>query len=174
MSGDVLLETERLLLSGWREDQVGDLIRLHGDPAVAQYLTASGTPWSREQAETAVRGWIALFAAQRMGKLRVTRKSDGVLLGRAGYGIYPPTGEPEIGFALFREHWGKGYATEAASALRDWLFSETDRDRFIGFADVRNHASLKVLRAIGMKETHVDDFHGLSCRFHVLGKADRP
>ena len=174
MSGLTLLETERLLLGGWREDQVDDLVRLHGDPAIAQYLTESGAPWSREQAEIAVKGWIEQFETQRMGKLRVVRKADGVLLGRAGFGTYPRTGEPEIGYALFQEHWGQGYATEAASALRDWIFDETEWDRFIGFADIRNHASLKVLRAIGMKETHVDDFHGLSCQFHVLRKGDRP
>ncbi len=40
----------------------------------------------------------------------------------------------------YPEHWGNGYATEAAAALRDWIFRETDWDHFIGFADVRNAA----------------------------------
>ena len=42
---------------------------------------------------------------------------------RAGFGIYPSTGEPEIGFALFEAYQGAGYATEAAAGLRDWFFS---------------------------------------------------
>ena len=114
---------------------------------------------------------MELFETQRLGKLRVTRKADGVLLGRAGFGVHGPTGEPEIGYALFREHQGHGYATEAATALRDWIFRDTEWVHFIGFADVRNAPSLAVLKRIGMRETHVSDFEGMTCQFHVLEKA---
>ena len=50
------------------------------------------------------------------GKLRVRRKADGVLVGRAGFGMHE--GEPELGYALYREHWGQGYAAEAARAVQ--------------------------------------------------------
>jgi [ribosomal protein S5]-alanine N-acetyltransferase len=163
-----LLETERLVLSGWRMDQIDDLVRLHGTRAVARYLTLSGEPWTEAQARTALAGWIELFETRRLGKLRLTRKSDGAFIGRAGYGIYPPTGEPEIGFALFEDHHGQGYATEAATALRDWIFRDTDASHFIGFADVRNAPSLAVLRKIGMVPTKVGtEPNGLRCQFHV-------
>jgi RimJ/RimL family protein N-acetyltransferase len=171
MSDLDLIETERLVLSGWRTDQVDDLVRLHGDPEISRYFTASGAPWTRAQCASGLDQWVELFASRRMGKLRVRRKSDGAFVGRAGYGLHGPTGEPEIGYALFREFQGQGYATEAALALRDWIFRETEWDHFIGFADIRNEPSLKVLRAIGMRETHVGDFHGMTCRFHVLEKA---
>jgi ribosomal-protein-alanine N-acetyltransferase len=151
-----LLETERLVLSGWRPEQAEDLYRLHGDPQVARYLTADGQPWSKGEMDKALAHWIDLFARQRMGKLRVTRKSDGVLVGRCGFGVYGPEETPEIGYSLYPEHWGNGYAFEAASALRDWYFRETERPYFLGMADVRNQSSLKVLRRIGMAETHVD------------------
>lgn len=164
----VLIETERLLLTGWRADQLDDLMRLHGDPVIARYLTAHGQPWSRDEAEEALTHWRELFATQRLGKLRAVRKSDGVLVGRAGYGVYPITGEPEIGYSLYREHWGNGYATEAASALRDWLYRETAWDHFIGMADVRNAASLKILGAIGMERTHLGPNEtGQVCQFFI-------
>lgn len=166
-----LIETERLVLSGWRRDQLDDLVRLHGDPEISRYFTASGAAWSREKCARSLETWIGQFETQRLGKLRVRRKSDGMLLGRAGFGVHGPTGEPEIGYALFREHQGYGYATEAASALRDWIFRDTDWDHFIGFADVRNAPSLKILSGIGMRVTHVGDFDGMTCRFHVLEKA---
>lgn len=168
-----LFETERLVLSGWRMDQLDDLVALHGNPNVSRYLTLSGAPWTREQAETALRGWIELFETRQLGKLRLTRKSDGKFIGRAGYGIYPRTGEPEIGYALFEEHHGAGYATEAASGLRDWIFRETDAPHFIGFADTRNAPSLAVLKKIGMEQTHVEvDQNGLTCQFHVYKRPD--
>ena len=163
-----LLETERLVLSGWRMDQVDDLVRLHGTVEIARYLTLSGAPWTEEQAREALIGWIELFETRRLGKLRLTRKSDRAFVGRAGYGIYPPTGEPELGFALFEQHHGQGYATEAATALRDWIFRDTDASHFIGFADVRNAPSLAVLRKIGMVPTRIEiEPGGLRGQFHI-------
>lgn len=170
MSGERLIETERLWLAGWEPEQLEDLVQLHGDPEVARFLSERGLPWTRDEARARLAIWLDEFARFRMGKLRLVRKSDGVLVGRAGYSLYPPTGEPEIGFALYPEHWGSGYATEAASALRDWLFRDTDWDHFIGFADVRNHASLAVLRRIGMEPTHVEATMGMSCQFLIKHK----
>jgi [ribosomal protein S5]-alanine N-acetyltransferase len=171
MSELELIETDRLVLSGWRMDQVEDLVRLHGDPEISRYFTADGLPWTREKCAVRLAEWIEQFAQRRMGKLRVVRKSDGAMVGRAGFGLHGPTGEPEIGYALFPEFQGHGYAIEAASALRDWIFRDTKWGHFIGFADVRNGASLRILRRIGMTETHVGDFQGMTCQFHVLHKA---
>jgi RimJ/RimL family protein N-acetyltransferase len=163
-----LIETDRLVMSGWRMDQLDDLVRLHGNPNVSRYLSLDGLPWTHAKARTALEGWIGLFETRKLGKLRLTRKSDGAFMGRAGYGIYPPTGEPEIGYALFEEHHGQGYATEAASALRDWIFRDTDAPHFIGFADTRNAPSLAVLGKIGMVRTRVEtEPNGLLCQFHI-------
>ena len=140
MSDLDLLETERLVLSGWRADQVDDLYRLHGDPVVARYLTEHGQPWSKDEMDTAIAHWIALYERQKMGKLRVTRKADGVLVGRCGFGVYGPDETPEIGYSLFPEFWGNGYVFEAASALRDWYWRETDRDHFIARSVITDNA----------------------------------
>jgi ribosomal-protein-alanine N-acetyltransferase len=169
MSGLDLFETERLVLSGWRRDQLPDLVRLHGDPVVAKYLRGHGQPWSMEEMQSSLDHWIDLFETRRLGKLRVTRKSDGVLVGRCGFGVYGPDEEPEIGYSLFPQFWGNGYAFEAASGMRDWIFRETDAPRFTGMADVRNTASIKVLQRIGMISTEVklNDDDQL-CQFHIM------
>lgn len=173
MTDLTLLETDRLVLSGWTLDQVADLVRLHGNSNVARYLTLSGEPWSEEMAHKAIEHWIELFATRRLGKLRLTRKSDKTFIGRAGFGIYAPTGDPELGFALFEEHQGQGYATEAAIALRDWVFRETDAPHFLGFADTRNTPSLAVLRKIGMVPTRVEvEPNGLLCQFHIFERPE--
>ena len=172
MTDLTLLETERLVLSGWRADQIDDLYRLHGDPTVAKYLTDHGRPWTKEEMDSALAHWIDLFERQQMGKLRVTRKSDGALVGRCGFGVYGPDEVPEIGYSQYPEYWGNGYVLEAASALHDWYFRETDRPYFIGLADVRNEASLKVLRKLGGVYTHTgDNDHGHHCEWY---RYDRP
>lgn len=156
MSELYLFETERLVLSGWRPEQLDDLVALHGNPNVTRYFSLGGAPWTRAQAAEALQHWMALFESRQLGKLRLTRKSDGLFVGRAGFGIHPPTGEPEIGYALLEEHQGVGYATEAASGLRDWFFRAGKGDYFIGMADVRNARSRAILSRIGMAETHVE------------------
>ena len=164
-----LFETDRLILSGWRMDQVDDLVALHGNPNVSRYLSVSGAPWTRQEAETSVAHWIELFETRQLGKLRLRRKSDGTFIGRAGFGVYPPTGEPEIGYALFEEFHGAGYAKEAASGLRDWFFAGDRGEHFIGMADIRNAPSLAILGKIGMEKTHVAlDYAGINCQFHIM------
>ena len=168
MTPETVLETERLRLTNWLPQDLPDLERLHGEPEVARFLTLSGNPWTTEQCRTALTTWMDLFASSRLGKLRVMRKSDQCLVGRAGFGIYTPTGEPEIGFALYPRFWGNGYAVEAASALRDWILTETGWDHFIGLADTRNQGSLNVLRKIGMSPTHVEkETNGLMTQFFI-------
>lgn len=171
MPVETVLETARLRLTNWLPEHVDDLMALHGDPIVARYLDAEAEPWPRDKAERRLAVWANNFADRRMGKLRLIRKSDGVLVGRAGFGVYEPTDEPEIGYALFPAHWGQGYAYEAACGLRDWIFAETEWDHFIGLADTRNEASLKVLRKIGMIPTHIEtEPSGLTAQFFVLHK----
>lgn len=168
MPVETVLETDRLILTNWLPEHVDDLVRLHGDERVSRYLDADGKPWSREKAEARIAVWADNFAQHRMGKLRLISKADGRLVGRAGFGIYEPTGEPEIGYALFPQNWRQGYASEAALGLRDWIFRETDWDHFIGLADTRNAPSLSVLRRIGMIETHVDtEPNGLQAQFFI-------
>jgi [ribosomal protein S5]-alanine N-acetyltransferase len=170
MSDLSLIETERLVLGGWRADQLDDLVRLHGDPQVARYLDQEGTPWSRDKAAARLATWIDNFERHRMGKLRVTRKSDGALVGRAGFGLHGERAEPEIGYAMFPQYHGKGYASEAAAALRDWIFRDTEWMYFLGFADIRNAPSLAVLSKIGMVRTHVGELDGQACQFHIMHK----
>ncbi len=168
MTAVTVVETERLLLTNWQPEDLPDLERLHGDAEVARFLTLSGNSWTSEQCRTALETWMELFASSRLGKLRVIRKSDQCLVGRAGFGIYAPTGEPEIGYALYPRYWGNGYAFEAASAMRDWILAETDWDHFIGLADTRNQASLSVLRKIGMSPTHIEkEPNGLMAQFFI-------
>ena len=174
MTPETVLETERLRLTGWLPEHLPDLESLHGDPQVARYLNLDGLPWTKEQCQTALTAWMVLFSESRLGKLRVVRKSDNLQVGRAGFGIYGPTGKPELGYALYPRYWGNGYAQEAAAGLRDWIFRETDWDHFIGLADVRNEASLKVLGKIGMKPTHVEtEPNGLKAQFFTYSREDQ-
>jgi RimJ/RimL family protein N-acetyltransferase len=83
------------------------------------------------------------------------RREDGRVLGRAGFLRWDPEtweiggGEVELGWLLEREHWGHGYATEAALALRDWGSSERGLTRLISLVRRGNDRSARVAERIG-------------------------
>lgn len=155
-------------MTNWLPEHLEDIVSLHNDLRVTNYLTSDGGVETREQAQKRFEDWADNFAKNRMGKLRVTLKSDDRFIGRAGFGIFDKTGEAEIGYALLPSYWGNGYAFEAAVGLRDWFFRETDNPHFLGFANVRNIASLQILKRIGMTPTHVGtDEDGHTSQFHI-------
>ena len=85
----------------------------------------------------------------------VERRDDGRVLGRAGFLRWDPQtwevggSETELGWGLAREHWGRGYATEAALALRDWGIAERGLTRLISLIRPENKRSIRVAEKIG-------------------------
>lgn len=117
-----MIETERLLLRRPTEADVASPPAWLSDPEVMDWLGGV------EPAAEVVRLWLEQWERFPTGKLLVQRRSDGALVGRVGANYYDvetwqrsPAGEPELGWALARQHWGNGYATEAALAVREWL-----------------------------------------------------
>jgi RimJ/RimL family protein N-acetyltransferase len=88
-----------------------------------------------------------------IGKFVVVRRADGVTVGRVGIQLLHPetwqpageTGVPELGWTLHPEHRGRGYATEAARAVRDWYQAE----RLVSLIPPDNVASQAVARRLG-------------------------
>jgi RimJ/RimL family protein N-acetyltransferase len=78
------------------------------------------------------------------GLWAVNRKSDGIFIGRVG--LYYPDGWPglEVGWVLARPYWGHGYATEAASASRDYGFKNYPVPNLISVIHPDNLASQRV------------------------------
>ena len=171
MNDEVILQTERLVLIAWRADQIDDVVAIHANPQVARFYAVDGRPWSMEKCENRLNSWMREYETLRLGKHRIVRKSDGALLGRAGFSIHSLTDEPELGYALLPQFWGQGYATEIAASLRDWIFRETEWNRFLGFAHEDNTASLAVLERIGMTPTHEGVVADMPCKFYAY---DRP
>ncbi|MES1248247.1 MAG: GNAT family N-acetyltransferase [Actinomycetota bacterium] len=89
-----------------------------------------------------------------IGKFAVVRRADGAVLGRVGIQLLDPVtwdtvdgaaGRPELGWTLRPEHWGHGYATEAALAVRDWFVGEP----LVSLIQPSNERSQAVARRLG-------------------------
>jgi RimJ/RimL family protein N-acetyltransferase len=156
----VRLETDRLLL---RLPEVQDLdgyASVFGDPPVVAFLGMA--PQTREQNLTGIQRMRRHWDHHGIGLFSVVRRQDERLLGRTGFLLWDPERwvsamredldgelETEIGWTLGSEHWGHGYATEAAIACRDWALGELGLSRLVSVIASGNTASIRVSEKIG-------------------------
>jgi RimJ/RimL family protein N-acetyltransferase len=141
------LETERLVLRGWKPEDFEAHARFMADTDVVRYL--SGEPLSRSDAWRSMASIVGHWVLRGFGFWAVTRKSDGAFIGRVG--LHNPEGWPslEVGWTLGKEYWGQGYATEAATAAMEYGFLTQRTDRLISVIDPRNVASQAVATRLG-------------------------
>jgi RimJ/RimL family protein N-acetyltransferase len=156
------LETERLVLRPLSLDDLDDIARFVADPETMRYIGTGGAR-TREEARTSLQWMVETFERQGFGQLAVERKEDGALVGRSGLNVWDPADwsitrldeaegpvEIEIAYLYGRDYWGQGYATEAATAIRDWAFGELGFDRLIALIYPDNVRSITVARKLGM------------------------
>ena len=142
----IVATTERLVLRTWRDDDAEPFAALNADPEVTRFL---GGPWSREASDAMMARSRAHWEAHGYGRAVV--EVDGEMVGFTGLGPHAATpGEVEIGWRLARHVWGRGYATEAARAMRDLAATRWGLDGLVSVADPDNGASLGVMRHLGM------------------------
>src|SRR4051794_28193463 len=126
----------------------------------------------RAEALRTVENWIARWEANGFGQFSVLRREDGRWIGRSGLLVWdravwlpstlPEAAEPEIelGWTFVREHWGRGYATEAARASRRWAFEELGVERLISLVDPQNVRSVRVAERLGAVPAETVDLGG--------------
>lgn len=152
-NGTVVLTTPRLTLRTFRRDDLPHYAALNADPEVVRYL--GGVPLSRTYSDEIAEWANEVHEEEGIGLLAVERSEDGVFLGMCGLHhqeSYPD--EFEVGWRLAHEHWGQGYATEAATAWLDHAFDTLEVPRVISITDRPNERSLAVMRRLGMTFDH--------------------
>ena len=89
MTEETVLQTDRLLLRTWRDEDLNDLVWLHSRPDVSRYLSRSGKPWTRDEAMDRMTGWMRDFHQHGVAKLRLLRRDNEQFVGRAGFSCLP-------------------------------------------------------------------------------------
>lgn len=143
----ITLETERLKLRGWRNDDFDAYAELCADPEVMRFL--GGKPLDRLEAWRHFAFLVGHWELRGYGHWAVEEKATGKLAGRVGF-LYP-VGWPafEIGWTLKREFWGKGYASEAARSALQYGFNDLDKPHVISLIHPENKASIHVAERLG-------------------------
>ena len=144
------IETERLILRLMRRDDAEALLPLFGDPVFIASFEA--TPFDLDEMEAWVERNLVHQAANGVGLYTVVLRSAGLVIGDCGLEWIDIDGEPvaELGYDIRRDHWGHGYATEAASAIRDHALHVLGLPRLVSLIQVGNAASMRVAEKIGM------------------------
>ena len=159
----VILETPRLVAVMWEPGDAGLIQELHSTIETTRYLSGAA-PWSREKAEERLHTWFGEQARDGTTKYKILSRDDGRFVGRAGFSLFGGDRQDfELGYSLRQREWGKGYATEIASGLRDWFFRRNLAQQFIAFTHPDNAASRHVLTKIGMRSRMPMIIDGLSC-----------
>ena len=157
----VILRTPRLLL---REFIVGDalnMFELNADPVIIRF-TGDEPFKSIEEASALIKNYDQ-YRKHGYGRWTVLEEHSSEYVGWCGLNFNKESGETDLGFRFKRNAWGKGIATEAATACVNYGFNELKLAKIIGRAMKENRASIRVLEKAGMLFEKEFDAHGGKC-----------
>lgn len=175
-----MIETERLILRRWREEDRVPFAALNASTEVCEFLPKQLT---REESDGLADRIDDHFEGRGFGLFAVERQDTGAFIGFTGLAVprfeAPFMPAVEIGWRLDHAHWGKGFATEAARAALAHGFGPLGLAEIVSFTVPENVRSRGVMEKIGMHHDPADDFDhpmlepGNPLRRHVLYRISR-
>ena len=145
------IETPRLLLRPYTMEDFDTLYEILSDPETMAHYPA---PFTAEKTRSWITWNLDNYQKYGFGLLVVTLKSTGEFIGDCGITLQNIDGEilPEIGYHIHERFQRQGYAKEAARAVRDWAFQNTDYDILYSYMKYTNIGSYSTALANGMKK----------------------
>lgn len=146
-----MIETQRLILREYTLDDFDALYEILSDPETMQHYPA---PFDEEK----TRNWITWnldnYEKYGFGLWAIVLKETGGFIGDCGLTMQNIDGEmlPEIGYHISKKYWRQGFAKEAARAVRDWAFQNTDYNAVYSYMKYTNVSSYSTAASVGMKK----------------------
>lgn len=172
------METSRLIVRELMPEDAERLFLLDSCEEVMKFI---GVPVVKEIAETAenIRKIRKQYAQNGTGRWAVIEKESNLLIGWCGLkflteNINGYKNVYDLGYRFLPEYWGKGYATESASAFLNYGFAELGMPIIYAHAHSGNEDSNKILKKLGFRqaEKFTDDLDGAECYWYELKKED--
>lgn len=171
------LQTDRLQIRDWEEEDADAALEIYGSADVAQWLS----PAIERVADPAtmriiLRAWIEAqpnFVVPA-GRWAVVRKEDNEVVGGLLIRLLPPYEEDlEIGWQVRPTAWGQGYASEASRALMGWAFKEGSIDELFAVARPHNKRAIATAKRLGMEWVgETDKYYDLNLQVYRIRGAD--
>lgn len=178
----MILETERLILRPWQDEDLDGFAAMSADPEVMRHFPRC---FNREEARDGIQQFIARVEQNGFSIQPIIRREDQAFLGLAGLNVprfpvpVPFTPCVEVGWRLRRDAWGQGYASEAARAWLRFGFEILDLNEIVAFTAKTNINSQRLMQRLKMTTDPADDFNhpaadpSSSIYAHVLYRLQR-
>ena len=190
------LETTRLLLRPFTWNDFDFINALHADPEVARYI-GYGKPRTETENRRLLEITFTAYKEDNLGHLAACLRDTGEISGRCGLSLLEVEAAPadeqaprwfwtrnsapkgmeivrriEVGYTFARQYWGNGYATESATAVRDYAFQSRQEDQLVAAIFPENIASITVAKKIGMSFRGPITAFGMPAEHHQLDRDD--
>jgi RimJ/RimL family protein N-acetyltransferase len=170
-----ILRTRRLVLRQWQDADLDPFSAMQADPRVMEFYPSY---YDRIETAATIARFQQHFIQHGFGRWVVEVPGVAAFVGCVGLAVVTFdahfTPSVEVGWRLAFEHWGKGFATEAAQASIDFAFEQLNLNEIVSFTTPVNQRSRNVMERLGMKHAVNEDFDhpnlspGHPLRRHVL------
>jgi ribosomal-protein-alanine N-acetyltransferase len=147
----IAIETERLELHEFNDDDAPFVLRLVNEPSFLRYIGDRGVRTLADARKYIADGPVAGYALYGHGLLRVVRKADGVALGMCGILKRDTLPDPDIGFSFMPEYGSQGYALESAQAVMKHARDTLALGRIVAITTKDNEPSMRLLGKLGFR-----------------------
>ncbi len=165
-----MFETERLFLRKLQDYDVDEIFKMRSDEEIMRFIRTPQT--EREESLH----WIKMISArwdnEKIGFCGVIEKETKEFVGWCGLWKLVETNEIEVGYAIKKEFWGKGYATEAAQVCLKYGFEELNLEKIVAVAFPENEPSQNVMKRLGMKRIGIGRFYDNDLVQYAISKED--
>jgi len=153
------LETARLTLRRFEFEDAPFVVELLNQPSFIKNIGDRGVRNVDDAHRYLREGPMAMYEKYGFGLWRASRRSDGVFVGMCGLLKRDILPDVDVGYAFLPDHWGQGYAYEAANATVQLGASRFGLTRIIGVVSDHNTASIRVLEKVGMSFERMYPMH---------------
>jgi RimJ/RimL family protein N-acetyltransferase len=155
----IIVETKRLILRTWKNEDAEAYFQINQDPKVTEFLAG---PFTMDNIYDFISRMIAQGDNHNYTLWAACLKETGGLIGFIGLNYtdweFPFSPAVEVAWRLGSQYWGKGYATEGAKASLDYGFKKCRLNEIISFTVPINSRSIRVMEKIGLKRDLNSDF----------------
>lgn len=164
-----MFETERLFLRKMSEADIDSVFVMRSDADVMRYIRE---PQKREEALSWIKLVSSRWESEGIGFCSLFLKSTKQFIGWCGLWQLKETGEIEVGYALLKEFWGKGFAVEASQPVLEYGFTKLNLPKIVACANPENKGSRRVMEKLGMSFDHIGEYYGRDLVHYSITKSE--
>ena len=146
-----ILETERLILRRMTTDDAEFVLELLNEPSFIQNIGDRKVRTIEDAGSYILNGPVKSYEKHGFGLYLVVLKETNESIGMCGLIKREGLEDVDIGYALLPRYWSRGYAVEAARAVKEYANRVIGLRRLVAIVDPANEDSIRVLEKIGLR-----------------------